>query len=491
MLKLYVAGLGRGDAGALSRILEQHFSPMLRTCIFHTVPVHLRGLVEEKAFKLIDLQEEIKTKPGESLQSIREDAVAYIMEILRAEGTALLILPGGPWPGDALLTALEAREEAEEISLKVIQGEESRFLVPAFLKSAMGKNFSRGITFFDAHYLDELSDPLRGELLIAHPCSRELISRVRERLLYFYPPQHPVNILQFDAGGDLFWQQSGPLEHLGREGAFHCWTYLHLTPPPCYSLGEMSDIVKLLRSPEGCPWDRQQDHFSLKSCLLEETYEVLEAINNGVPAELCEELGDLLLQVVFHSELAREEGDFSLWQVVDGLARKIRRRHPHVFQNEKVKNVAEVRMKWQEIKQQEKGGVKVDRFALPAELSALMKAQKVQKKAAEVGFDWPESGGVVEKLYEEARELIAAQKTGDQLQIEEEIGDLFFVLVNLARFLEVNAEIALNLTVDKFIRRFRYIEEQVDRHGGDFARFSLQELDTWWEEAKKLERGNN
>ena len=214
---------------------------------------------------------------------------------------------------------------------------------------------------------------------------------------------------------------------------------------------------------------------------------MLEAINKGVPAELCEELGDVLLQVIFHSVLAAEKKQFSLWQVIDGLARKIRRRHPHVFQDAKVNSVAEVRMKWQEIKQQEKGGKKTDRMSLPAELSALMKAQKIQKRAAEVGFDWPEIEGAVEKLREEARELSAAQKTGDPLQIEEEMGDLFFALVNLARFLGVNAEIALSLTVEKFIRRFRYIEEQVDRHGGDFARFTLAELDNWWNEAKRLE----
>ncbi|MGI6308094.1 MAG: nucleoside triphosphate pyrophosphohydrolase [Dethiobacteria bacterium] len=491
MFKLYVAGLGRGGTEALSGILDQQcFSPEPRTCIFHAAPPYFREPVEKRDFKLINIQEEIKTNPGDSLKSICEHAAEYILGILKEEGSALLILPGRPWPGEALLAELEAQKGPMEISLKIMSGEESWDFALDFLKLEMGIKFSRGVTFFDAHHLKELSDPPRGELLIAHPCSRELLSGVRRRLLYFYPPRHPVNILQFNAKGDLFLLQSEPLEHLGRDGAFNCWTYLHLTPPPYYSLGEMAGIVKQLRSPEGCPWDRQQDHFSLKSCLLEETYEVLEAINKGVPAELCEELGDLLLQVVFHSELAVEEGDFSLWQVIDGLARKIRRRHPHVFQNEKVQSVAEVKMKWQEIKQQERGGEKTDRFALPAELSALMKAQKVQKKAAEVGFDWPDVNGVVEKLYEEARELDAAQKAGDRLQIEEEIGDLFFALVNLARFLEINAEIALSLTVDKFIRRFRYIEEQVDRRGGDFAHFSLSELDGWWEEAKKLERGN-
>ena len=493
MYKLYVAGFGRGGTEAFSRIFdEQCFSPELRTCIFHAAPPYFQEQVEKRAFQLINLQEEIKTNLEGSLKSICAQTVEYILKILKEEGSALLILPGRPWPGEALLAALEAEVQRGEgkISLEMVPGEENGEPVLNFLKLAMGRDFSRGLTFFDAHYLEELCDPPRGDLLITHPCSRKLLSGVRERLLNFYPPRHPVHILQFNAKGAPFLLQSEPLEHLGRDGAFHCWTYLHLHPPPYYSLGEMAGIVKQLRSPEGCPWDRQQDHFSLKSCLLEETYEVLEAINKGVPGELCEELGVLLLLVIFHCEMAAEKENFSLWQVIDGLARKIRRRHPHVFQNTKVRSVAEVKMKWQEIKQQERGGKKTDRLALPAELSALMKAQKIQKRAAEVGFDWPDINGAVEKLYEEARELSAAQKTGDQLQIEEEVGDLFFALVNLARFLGVNAEIALSLAVDKFIRRFRYIEEQVARRGGDFARFSLSELDSWWEEAKRKEKRN-
>lgn len=504
MLKLYVAGLGRGSKDAFSKLLAKERLPSgLHTCIFHAIPPYFWGRQEQlgnNSFQLIDLQKIMEEDMGKgtgvrrgdppvSLKSVCVQTAEYILKILKEAGSALLILPGRPWPGDALLTALEAKAKKSEgvISLEVLPGEGSKGSVLDFLKSDLGRDFSRGAIFFDAHHLEELYDPPRGELLITHPCNKALLSGIRERLLNFYPSRHSVHVLQFNTRGVPFLLQSVPLEYLGRDEIFHCWTYLHLSPPPYYSLGEMAAIVKQLRSPEGCPWDRQQDHFSLKSCLLEETHEVLEAINKGVPADLCEELGDLLLQVIFHSVLAAEEKSFSLWQVIDGLARKIRRRHPHVFQDTKLSSVAEVRMKWQEIKQQEKGGKKTDRMALPAGLSALMKAQKIQKRAAEVGFDWPEIDGAAEKLCEEARELSAAQKTGDQLQIEEETGDLMFALVNMARFLGVDAEIALNLAVNKFIHRFRYIEEQVEQHGGDFSHFTLKELDSWWEEAKKLE----
>ena len=490
MYKLYVAGLGRGGTAALSRLLdEQHFPSGLQTCMLHAAPSYLQEQLEKRAYKVIELQQEINFRPEESLEKVRVQTVDFILKTMKKTGSALFILPGRPWPGDVFLTELEAElEKKEGISLVIMPGEENEGSLLDLLKSDLVNGFSRGVTFVDIHYLEKVSDPPRGELLISHPCSSTLLSGAREHLLNFYPPRHPVNVLQFDAEGIPFLLQSEPLKNLGRGDFFHCWTYLHLSPPPYFSLGEMAGIVKQLRAPGGCPWDQQQDHFSLKSCLLEETHEVLEAINKGVPADLCEELGDLLLQVIFHSELAVEDNNFSLWQVIDGLARKIRRRHPHVFQDEKVNSVAEVRMKWQKIKQQERGGEKADRMAVPAELSALMKAQKIQKRAAEVGFDWPEIDGAVEKLCEEARELSTAQKKGDRLQIEEEMGDLFFALVNLARFLGINAEIALNSAINKFIRRFRYIEGQVDRHGGDFSRFSLIELDSWWEEAKKKEK---
>ena len=493
MSRLYVAGLGRGGIEELSRFFDGRHLPLgLRTCILYAAPDYLQEHLEKRSYKVLDLQQEVNFSPGESLKEVRSQTVDYILKTVKKTGSTLLILPGRPWPGDAFLTELEAEVQKKEkgISLKIIPGEEIGGPLLDLLKLDLVKDFSRGVTFVDAHYLEELNDPPRGEMLITYPCSHTLLSAVQKHLLNFYPPQHPVHVLHFNARGMPSLLQSEFLKDLGRGEVFHCWTYLHLPPPPYFSLGEMAGIVKQLRAPGGCPWDQQQDHFSLKSCLLEETYEVLEAINKGVPADLCEELGDLLLQVIFHSELAVEKENFSLWQVIDGLARKIRRRHPHVFQDAKVDSVAEVKMKWQEIKQQERGGKKTDRMALPAELSALMKAQKIQKRAAEVGFDWPEIGGAAEKLCEEAMELSAAQKTGDRLQIEEEMGDLFFALVNLARFLGVDAEIALDSAINKFIRRFRYIEKQVDQHGGDFARFSLAELDRWWEEAKKREKND-
>lgn len=357
-----------------------------------------------------------------------------------------------------------------------------------FLEREMGVDFSRGVSFYDARSLEELREPLRSHLIITNPSSSELLANIKRHLLRYYPPEHKVNILQLEGGDFLSLLKVQPLEKIDEASFSNGGAIFHLAPSPYYTLGDLACLMKQLRSPEGCPWDRQQDHLSLRAYVLEEAYEVVGAINSGEPRELCEELGDLLLQVIFHSQLAWEQRDFSLWQVIDGITTKIYRRHPHVFQNDSVSSAAEVRLKWQEIKQQEKGRDKGGLLAIPKELPALMKAQKLQKRAADVGFDWPDLSGAVEKLHEELKELLEACDTGCRRKIEEETGDLFFALVNMARFLGVEAEVALQSTVDKFIRRFKYIEEQVQLRGGDYSAFSLEELDHWWEEAKKQER---
>ncbi|RJX28436.1 MAG: nucleoside triphosphate pyrophosphohydrolase [Dethiobacter sp.] len=487
MYELYVIGLGKGDENSL-RILEEERFSGVSTCIFHTAPLYLKELVEKKGLRFISMEDVVKIKQGCSLKNLCRETVRLVLESAAEDGTVALFLPGRPWPGEAILNELSVQLGGKNGLLHMVSGEDIWGYVMDFLGREMLADFSRGVTFFDAYSLEQLRDPPRGQLFITHPCSKELLSNIRRRLLNFYPPEHNVNILQFNSRGSLFLLEVRPLGKIEETGAFNCWTFLHLTPSPSYSFGDMACLMEQLRSPEGCPWDRQQDHFSLRPYVLEEAYEVVGAINRGIPHELCEELGDLLLQVIFHSQLAGERGDFSLWQVIDGITTKIYRRHPHVFQNEKAADAAEVRLKWQEIKQLEKGKEKAERFAMPAELPALMKAQKVQKRAADVGFDWPEISGAVEKVYEELRELTEAYITGHRPKIEEEVGDLFFALVNIARFLGVEAEIALQFTIDKFIHRFKYIEDQVQLRGGDYSAFSLAELDRWWEEAKKQEK---
>ncbi len=487
MAILYVTGLGRGDPGSL-KVLEAEKYSKVRTCIFHSAPPALKSCLQQRSYKVIELEEVLEKEPGETLKDLNGKTAEFILDILENEKEAFLFLPGRPWSGEALLKELRPRIDHRKNSLEMINGEEIwGYLMEYAGKRSEENNSARGIMLIDAHILEELRDPPRCDLIILHPCSRQLISLIREHLLEFYPPDHAVNILQFNPEGALSLYRTCPLAKIEEAGVFHCWTFFHLEPSPLYTLGDMAFLMEQLRLPQGCPWDRQQDHNSLRPYLLEETFEVLDAINNGGAAELCEELGDLLLQIVFHSELASERKEFTLWQVVDGIARKIYRRHPHVFQNERVSSARDVRLKWQEIKKLEKGN-KGDGFTITPGLPALMKAQKVQKRAADLGFDWPDIQGAVNKLVEEVQELGDAYTAGNREKIEEELGDLFFSLVNVARFLKIDAEIALSLTVDKFIKRFRYIEKQVKLHGGDFRGYSLEELDQWWEEAKTLEK---
>ena len=256
-------------------------------------------------------------------------------------------------------------------------------------------------------------------------------------------------------------------------------------------LERLEEIMRTLRSERGCPWDRKQTHRSLRPYLLEEAYEVLEALEEESPAHLREELGDLLLQVVFHAQLAAESGHFTLADVLADLNAKLIRRHPHVFANTKVSGAEAAAANWEAIKTQEKETPPCTALSgVPTTFPALMRAEKVQAKAARVGFDWPEVRGPLAKIKEEAEELVAVWEAGvkseaDQRKLEEEFGDLLFSLVNLARFLKIRPELALLRSTEKFVRRFRCLEERAAARGQDLATMTLEEMDQLWEEEKK------
>jgi MazG family protein len=249
-------------------------------------------------------------------------------------------------------------------------------------------------------------------------------------------------------------------------------------------LDRLRAIVAALRAPGGCPWDREQTHSSLRAGLLEEAYEVVAAIDSGDDANLCEELGDLLLQVVFHAQICTEEGRFDFDAVARGIGEKLVRRHPHVFGDAHCADSTEVLQRWDEIKRAEKGTSNAHTSLMDGVgggLPALLHAEKIQKRAAKVGFDWAEAAPVVEKIREELDELSAA--TADAQ--EEELGDLLFSVVNLARKLKINPETALARANRKFEHRFRAIEELARERGLEMEKMTLAELDALWDEVKK------
>ena len=249
---------------------------------------------------------------------------------------------------------------------------------------------------------------------------------------------------------------------------------------------QLIEVIEQLRGENGCPWDKEQTHQSLKKCLIEECYEVIDAIEREDTPGLCDELGDLILQVVFHAQLKAEEDQFTMADVTDGINAKMIRRHPHVFGSDSAEDSAAVLTKWEEIKAAEKAaGTKERRgiMKLNDNLPALMLAQKVQDKAHRVGFDWPDISGPRAKVDEELAELMQAETPE---QRAEELGDLLFAVVNMSRFMGVDAEEAMRLSVRKFVRRFNYVEEQLAEQGKQPAESTLEEMDALWDKAKTL-----
>ena len=258
------------------------------------------------------------------------------------------------------------------------------------------------------------------------------------------------------------------------------------------SFAELVAIMAHLRAPDGCPWDREQTHATLKPYLLEEAYEALEAIDAKDDAELCKELGDVLLQVVFHAQIAAEKGRFDIEEVGRVIVDKLIRRHPHVFADVDVDGADQVLQNWEQIKRQERRdqGQQAPSLleGIPAQLPALMRAQRIQTRVARQGFDWDQVAGPLAKVEEEFAELRQAWETRDAAAIEDEFGDLLFALVNTGRFLKVDSEQALRASVDKFERRFRALEEIVQASGREIAELSLAELDEIWDKVKEREK---
>ncbi len=250
-------------------------------------------------------------------------------------------------------------------------------------------------------------------------------------------------------------------------------------------LEKLIEIMEKLRAK--CPWDMEQTRESIKPFLIEETYEVIEAIDEGDPQKIKEELGDLLFQIIFQCQIAKERGEFTIDDVMEQIANKMVSRHPHVFGNAEYKTAQEVLEQWEERKKEEGKQRESILEGIPKELPALIKAHRVQSRAAKVGFDWKDINELLEKLNEELREFREALDKKSQEDIEDELGDIFFSLVNISRFVGVNPEDALRKTISKFISRFRYIEIKAKEMGKNLSEMTLEEMDKLWEEAKSSE----
>jgi tetrapyrrole methylase family protein/MazG family protein len=263
-----------------------------------------------------------------------------------------------------------------------------------------------------------------------------------------------------------------------------------VSPPPADGkpIERLVEIMRILRSPRGCPWDHKQTLHTLKDHLVEESHEVLDAIDSGDRRKLCDELGDLLLQVVFQAQVCSEEGSFAFDDVARAIVEKLIRRHPHVFGDTKVIGADEVLKNWEQIKKTEKGEEPRSTLeGIPKSLPALHKAHLVQKRAARVGFDWENVNGALDKLEEEIAEIREAVRGGDEKKMGDEVGDLLFAAVNVSRFLGQNPEDLLHRTIAKFTRRFQVIEQTVHAQGRKLSDCTLDEMESIWQQAKQAE----
>jgi len=311
--------------------------------------------------------------------------------------------------------------------------------------------------------------------------SAELALQIKTVLLTTYPAEH---VVQWVVEGRM--KEERVDEISGNDVSANACLYVPALTE-WTSFEALAEIVAHLRAPNGCPWDREQTHKSLTKHMLEESYEAISSIDSGNFTDMREEFGDLLLQVMLQSQIANEEGEFNVNQVIQGISSKLVRRHPHVFGDVKVDGVDGVLANWEKLKEAErkdKGQTEKGLLdGIPAALPALSQAQEYQDRAARVGFDWPEIDGVLDKVKEEIEEI---KKAETDFELASEIGDLFFVLVNLARWKNVDAESALRGTNVKFKKRFAYVDQGAKRQGRNLSELSLDEMEELWQEAKRL-----
>lgn len=423
---------------------------------------------------------------GDTFEQVYEQIIAKIIELgERPEGVTYAV-PGHPMVAEA--TSPEILRIAKEKGIPCKVFEAISFLEPCF--TALEIDPFPNLVIFDAIDLVQSNSPkfpTSVPVLIGQIYSRQVAAEAKMTLMNLYPDLHQVRMVH-NAGTLQQVVEDIPLYEIDRSKHIGLLSALYLPPlGKGTSMEDFQELVAHLRAPDGCPWDKEQTHLSLRSNLLEEAYETITALDNEDPDALQEELGDLLLQIVLHAQIASENGDFTLSDVLHGIYTKIVRRHPHVFGDVQVNGVDNILQNWEKIKAAERAGKaeKAEKGLLdgiPVALPALSQAQAIQERAARVGFDWKEIQPVLKKVYEELREIEEAQTNEEQA---EELGDVLFAVVNLIRWYDVDAESALRATNLKFRKRFKYIEQKARESGRTTSEMPFEEMDALWEEAKQ------
>ncbi|MGF2614090.1 nucleoside triphosphate pyrophosphohydrolase [Rossellomorea vietnamensis] len=411
-----------------------------------------------------------------------------IVEVLKAEaqqGEVLYAVPGHPLVAEKTVQLLIEAAEHEGFELEILGGQS--FLDPLF--AAVKADPIEGFQLLDGTDLHLEDIKMDQHLIIGQVYDAFTASDVKLTLMEIYPYDYRVKIVTA-AGTKEEIVKTIPLVELDREVELNNLTSLYVPPAAEMDMrykqfSTFRHIIARLRGPGGCPWDIEQTHHSLKKYLIEETYELLEAIEEEDIDHIIEELGDVLLQIMLHAQIGEDEGMFTINEVIGTVSEKMVRRHPHVFGDVTVEGTDDVKANWETIKQAEKGEREKPLLSGAAKgYPSLMKAYEYQKKAAKTGFDWELTDEAWEKVYEEIEEFRAEAANGDRHAQISEFGDLLFSLVNIARFYKVHPEEALAMANTKFFNRFSYVEQKVKESGKEFSDFSLKELDGFWNEAK-------
>ena len=480
MGKINIVGLGPGDESLISQgvldILKSSSRIYLRTEKHPTVDKLKKSIKYTNLDYFYDNED--------NFESVYKQIAEFIIEKSN-EGDLVYAVPGHPRVAEMTVSQIEDIAKIKGIEVEVTA---SMSFVDAMF-NYLAIDPSGGFKLVDAFEIENSYIDTNTSMIITQVYDHFIASNVKLSLMEYYDYDQEVCIVNGAGVKNLESKKYVPLYELDRhENIFNYLTsvYIPKSSKKMYNtLNDLEEIMSKLRGTNGCDWDKKQTHETLKKYIIEEAYELCQAIDNDDIDEMIEELGDVLLQVVFHCQIGKETGYFNLTEVINGICNKLVYRHPHVFKNINI-DMNNFDKTWEDLKKEEKGESTVTEglTRIPNHLPALIKAEKIQKKAALVGFDWDNINDVYKKIEEEYKELLDECKEGNIKYIKEELGDLLFSIVNLARFLKVDPEEALNLTNNKFIKRFKFIEDNAINSGKSLESMTLEEMDKLWERAK-------
>jgi tetrapyrrole methylase family protein / MazG family protein len=481
--KIEIIGLGAGDLNQLPlgvyKKLLSHNRLFLRTKEHPVVKELEKEGVAYTSFD--DIYE-----ANDQFEAVYEEICRRLLEEANT-GPVVYAVPGHPLVAERTVQILLELSKRGEANIEIGGGQS--FIDALF--QALKIDPVEGFQLLDGTAFKKDQLQIQQHMIISQVYDRFVASEVKLTLMELLPDEYPVTIVTSAGSGEESLKEV-TLYELDREVTLNNLTSLYVPPVKDEILlrkqfSNFRDIIATLRGPDGCPWDKKQTHESLKKYLIEESFEVIDAINRGDEDLLVEELGDVLLQIMLHAQIGEDEGFFTIDDVIEGVSNKMVRRHPHVFGTEKAQNAEEVVTIWDDIKRQEKGKVESLLDGVGFEIPNLIRAYEIQKKAASVGFDWDDLRPALDKVQEEIKELeeeLGKTTVNDELLMDE-FGDILFALVNVARFLKIQPEEALFRANEKFKSRFQYIEKRVKESGKTFSEYSLEELDQYWDEAKK------